>query len=77
MPAARTVASPVPELTFREAAHFAAVGLGAVEKAVEARVLPAVKSRRRTSGGAGSGACRWPRWPTSPRSGRRASRTWR
>ena len=47
-------ASPAtPELTFREAAHFAAVGLGAVEKAVEARVLPVAKPGRRTSGGAG------------------------
>ena len=53
MPAARTVASPIPELTFRDAAHFAAVGLGVVEKAVEARVLPVVKPARRTSGGAG------------------------
>ena len=47
-------ASPsTPELTFREAAHFAAVGLGAVEKAVETRVLPVVGPGRRTSGGAG------------------------
>lgn len=45
-------AEPAPELTFREAAHFAAVGLGAVEKAVETRVLPAVRPRRGTSGSA-------------------------
>ena len=41
-----------PELTFREAAHFAAVGLGAVEKAVETRVLPADRPRGRRADGA-------------------------
>lgn len=41
-------ASPAtPELTFREAAHFAAVELGAVEKAVETRVLPVARPRGR------------------------------
>ena len=49
--AART--DPAPELTFREAARFAAVELGAVEKAAETRVLPAVRPRgRRIADGA-------------------------